>query len=134
MQQSVQCFVLFLIRGFGGVQRECCALCLGASCRHSWDNVMHHDDNVFPPVFTLKLHLPSSGPRTGPEASQSHHLALSGAREEGGISQSSSLISHLTKASDEDNKRSPLSRSLPLWRSLSHLSGALPLFDCQSAS
>ena len=38
---------------------------------------------------------------------QSHHLALSGAREEGGISHSSSLISHLTKASDEDNKRSP---------------------------
>lgn len=74
------------------------------------------------PVFTLELHLLSSGLEQGRETNRATIKLSAGREERGGISRSSSLISHLTKASDEDNKHSP---ALSLSFALSHLSLAL---------
>lgn len=73
---------------------------------------MHCDDNVSP-VFYTRAPFALFRPRVGLGESQIYHLALSGKRGEG-ESVASPLLSHLTKAADEDNTRSAsLARCLP---------------------
>lgn len=76
-----------------------------------------------PPPFTLELHLLSSGLMQDYRLAEPPFSSQRGERR-GGISRSSSLISHLTKASDEDNKHSA-SRSLSLLLSLIYLHALL---------